>query len=138
MKNRFLVVHCLVSLFLGIIFYCLYDNTTVVTSAFYSMIGVENHILDINSPILYYIRLYGLDLIWAYSMWFGVALACFGFNERIIISTIITIACGTFLEILQLFNIIYGTADIFDVLSESLGVVIAILIYKKMKERIYK
>lgn len=134
MNKRFLIVNCLAGLLIGTLFYCLYDNTTIVTSVIYSLLDIDKAILCVGNSFLYYIRIYGLDLIWAYSMWFGVAVASFGFSKRVLISSLTTIVSGICIEMFQLFRLSSGTADLYDVFIEVLGVIIAIIVYK-IKER---
>lgn len=130
MYRVFLIANCLISLLIGIAFYGIYDNTTIVTSYIYELFGYDHPILSADGQLLVVIRSYGLDLIWAYSLWFGINLCCFVFKYKILISSIVTIACSAAIEMLQLFGAFLGTADVLDVLFEAIGVCLAIIVYK--------
>lgn len=114
---------------MGFLIYFMVDNTTIITSWIYSIIDIDKPLVTINGTVGMHIRNYGLDLIWAYSMWFCVYYVGFAFKHRIAFAGIITILFGMLLEIMQLINIISGTADYLDVIYETLGVLIAIVVY---------
>lgn len=134
MGNKFLVINCIVGLSVGFFFYFLLDDSVYVTSWIYSMIGIDKPILKATG-LLRLVRIYGLDLIWAYSLWYGVAFSCFGFRNRIMISTVITALSGACFEILQFFKMINGTFDKYDIVANICGIALAIVVYKIYNER---
>lgn len=134
MGNKFLVANCIVGLSVGFFLYFLLDDSVYATSWIYSMIGIDKPILKATG-LLRLVRIYGLDLLWAYSMWYGVVLMCFGFRNKIMIPTIITALGGMCFEILQLFKVIKGTFDKYDIVANICGIALAIIIYKIYNER---
>ena len=130
MNRKFLLINCAAGLIAGISFYLLFDNTTIVTSAIYELVDFEKPILNLDNAIIRFIRSYGLDFIWAYSMWFGVMLCSFGFKNKAAIAVIVTIVCGIVVELMQYIGLFQGTADLLDVLFETAGVFVAVAVNK--------
>jgi len=129
MKNRFLIANCFLGLLLGFVFYFLSDNNLYITNWLYSILGCDKTLISTDIIPLHIIRIYGLDFIWAYSMWFGIVLVSYGLNYKIFVASIITILCGIVLEILQGIQLVSGTGDILDVVAELIGVLVAIIVF---------
>ena len=130
MKNRFLIANCFLGLFLGFVFYFLSDNKLYITNWLYSFLGLDKTLISIDNIPLHIIRIYGLDFLWAFSMWFGIMLVSYDLNNKIVVASILTISCGVVLEILQGIQLVSGTGDIYDVIAELLGVLVAYIVYK--------
>ncbi len=129
MSKCFLLINCIAGLILGATLYLLFDNTTIVTKVIYELLDIDKPIITINNDLFQFVRAYVIDLLWAYSMWFGILLCSFGFEHKAIIASIITVLFGGLVEVMQYIRLFRGTADFIDILFELVGVIIAGFVY---------
>lgn len=96
------------------------------------MLPVEFHFQQINgdNSILYtFVKDYGADLLWAISFTFVVQ-SILMLNSKSVYWLLFTTMLGAAVEVMQLFGIINGTFDLYDILVYFLGSLITIIIIK--------
>ena len=108
---------------IGLVLYCNFKSGTFINLFFDKIFLIKrvNHA----SPFAGFIYNWGFDIIWSIS--FFLLLSCFCKNKTALIIILIIIVC---FEIFQLFFNNYGTFDYFDLLFESLSIMIIYSVFK--------
>ena len=121
-KTRlFCIINCTLSLVLGLMIYLLFREGTYIHSLF----GMDKRLVSRNE-CTDLIGFYFSDAAWAYSLFFSLELV---WNNRAVV-----FICALFLsviwEIAQLFKIVGGTFDYFDIITYFAALISAVIIIK--------
>ena len=128
MKRKHCIIIAAISSCLGLCVYLLFNQTTYIYSFFFfflrfQQITVDNDVLDM------LLKNYCADLLWAISFTFVVQSILMLKPPKVYL-LLFTTVLGVAIEIMQLFSIINGTFDLFDILVYFLGSLISIIIIK--------
>ncbi len=128
MKRKHCIIIAAISLCLGLCVYLLFNQTTYIYSFLpdwlrFQQITVDNDVLDM------LLKNYCADLLWAISFTFVVQSILMLKPPKVYL-LLFTTVLGVAIEIMQLFSIINGTFDLFDILVYFLGSLISIIIIK--------
>ena len=128
MKRKDCIILAVISLCLGLCVYLFFNQSTYI----YKILPVELQFKQINcdNSVLYiFIKDYCADLLWSISFTFVVQ-SILMLNFKSVYWLLLTAMLGTSVEVMQLFNIINGTFDLYDIFVYLLGALISILIIK--------
>ena len=123
-------------LLFGAVFYLFTSPDVIFVEAVGSFWGRAQYIehISIEEGILLMTRYYMLDVLWAYALVFALYFAIGNNAARVKMAFLIAICFSTFMEAIQLFQVIPGIFDPLDILVEALAEVLAALIIKKHYE----
>ncbi len=115
-------------LFIGLLIYLFVNKRAYIS-------GIVNIPVNLNLEGITgaFIKCWLADMLWSYAMTFSLALVLKPFHKRVLISAVLTIFLGSFLEFLQFLNVITGTSDFWDVVFEITAVLIAVFVIKRRK-----
>ena len=128
MKRKHCIILAVISLCLGLCIYLFVNQSTYI----YSMLPVELRFQQINcdNSILYtFLKDYGADFLWAISFTFVVQ-SILMLKAKSVYWLLFTTLLGVAVEVMQLFGIINGTFDLYDILAYFLGSLISVIIIK--------
>lgn len=119
------------ALLFGLIIYIFCRQGTHIHTALQSWFGLTLPTLHFGGFMGKLARNWLGDFLWSFSLCFLLAEICRPFRHRIGLAILVPITLGTFLEILQLYGVITGTADIWDILIEAAAAFCAGIILKR-------
>ena len=129
MKKWFMFM-VLCPLFLGAAFYYIFCPDVFFVTWIDTFTGIYAHITDIpvGNPVLGFIRSYLLDFVWAFA--FAAMIYLLTYKEKKLrwLVLIIPVITGVIMEVLQLHGLISGTYDVFDIIIEIIGAILAFTI----------
>ena len=120
------------SLVLGSLIYLVFRDNAIVTTKISQFVDLEPLRNMFSWAECDFLKFYLVDFLWALSLSCGLHII-FKPNLKVsIICSAIVIALGTAFELLQLFNVINGTGDVWDVISYILAaLVVNVMNYKR-------
>lgn len=121
------IVKVFVPILLGGMFYLYFSPNSYITKFMVSNLGISIGI-DINKNnncVLTFIRNYGLDMLWSYSLSCAIMWIIGKKKYSFILASIL--AAG--MELLQLFSPMFGTFDMLDILFECCSIFIAVFFW---------
>lgn len=130
-ENRgFELANVIIPIFVGGLIYYLFCKDVLFVKTIDEIVGLKFEIgLKSEALIFRLIRNYLLDMLWAYSLTFLITLILKPCGKKIFICALISVATGTLLELLQLFNLTSGVFDVWDIFTESLSSLFAVLVF---------
>ena len=118
-----------VPLIVGLAVYLIFKPSAFVSKWLYDLFGWRQPWVHTPlSPFWIFIRFYLCDLLWALSLTAVSQLILGTGRKQVIVSFLICVLTGTAVELLQHHGIIPGTFDIWDLIVESIGSVLSIII----------
>ena len=125
------LIMVLFPLLLGSIIYYLFCPGVAFVKKIDAIVGVGIHFrITYSNWIISLIRNYLLDFLWAYSLTWALFLLCDNKKYLIVFTVIFPCALGLLFELMQKTKMVHGTADVFDVVAEIIGIVVANTIIK--------
>ncbi|MBP3330420.1 MAG: hypothetical protein J6L89_06260 [Clostridia bacterium] len=121
-KNAFIFLNIVVPLILGLIIYVFMKNGTYINT----FLKTESDYYP-ESILGVFIVNWFCDFLWAYALLFLLYFVLFPFQNRIAISSVMTFVLGTILEILQKFDVLTGTFDWWDIVIETIAVIVSVI-----------
>lgn len=129
-KRIILFLNIFIPLVLGLLLYLFTKPENYISlfvSQFYSF-----PTFNCSSPIMEFINNWGCDFLWAYSL-SAILFELFkSFKHSWIFSSLISISLGISMELLQYYNVVAGTFDVWDIIVEIIAVIVSILIIKSI------
>lgn len=124
-SKHFIISNIIIPLLVGLFIYLTSRNRTVLYDMF-SYIGIR--LQPINYP--QFLRNYGCDFLWAYSLYWGVYFwGLFGgWQSLAIVAGIVVIPFALIMEFIQIPKSMPGTFDVFDIGIEVLAIGLAVII----------
>ena len=129
-KILFLISNAFVPLLLGLAIYVFMKNGTYINS----FLGVEFNYSP-KTVLGIFIANWFCDFLWSYALVFALYLVLSPFKNNLIFSCVTSALLGLILELLQGTNILSGTFDWWDIITEIVAVIIALLILKKTNKK---
>ena len=135
-KRLFVLANIIIPLLVGAAFYLVTSPDVIFVEAVGSFRKMPVYIEHISAErgILQVMRYYMLDALWAYALVFALYFAIGNNAARVKMAFLTAICFSTFMEVIQLFQVIPGIFDPSDILVEALAEAIAALIIKKQYE----
>lgn len=133
-KKRQIIINILfiiLPLIFGLIIYILSDRDVFISKLIFNLIPFSFSSLNIRHPVFLFFRNHMCDFFWAVSLESCIGLILLNCKKQFLISIIISVVLSVLLELFQLFGIISGTFDIFDLLFETIAIIMAGLILNK-------
>lgn len=129
---KILILNMVIPIILGTIIYYLISPEVIFVKLIDNLFGMNFHIsgLDMEHPILQFLRNHFLDMLWGYALVFAMFLILGNNTADIRKSFIIAFSFSTIMELLQITPIAKGTFDILDIMFEFLAEVVAVFIIK--------
>ena len=87
--------------------------------------GIQWNGLTNRNPVVSFLRNYFLDFLWAYSLTNTLFCIISDREWKPIGPNLLTLFLGTALEELQLIGLALGTADVWDIITETLGAIVS-------------
>ena len=136
-RRVFWLVNTLLPLLFGLFIYILYRPDTYISSVFLRILntsGIPSEQLSARSAFL---RFYLCDILWAYALTFTISFLLGQLKKELFLTAAICVAFEGMIEFMQKWQIIRGTFDWIDLLSEALATMFAIsmIIYFTIKQR---
>ena len=123
----------------GTIIYLLARPDTYISQLAYGLLGVspQSENLRVNMPVSFwrFICNFAADILWAYSLTFAVYNVLYDSFKNTLPSIIICFVFETTIELLQLFNGLPGTFDLWDIALEICATAIASLNIKHIRRK---
>lgn len=132
MKKKYLLLNCIVPLFLGGILYYLYSPEVYFVKGLDYIIGMQRQTITRQemTPVMRVIRYWGADMLWSYALLFSLHFITD--NKTVSTEKLFCIAalftCAT--EVAQCIPGSSGTYDVCDIVVEWTALVIAVIIIK--------
>ncbi len=133
LRNKiFILINLCIPLFFGLFIYLTSRNRTVLYDMF-SSVGIELN--SINYPE--YIRNYGCDFLWAYSLYWGVYFwGIFGGWKSVAsLAGLVVIPFAIIMELIQIPQNLPGTFDVLDIGIEIIAIGLAVIIALSINRR---
>lgn len=127
-KKRNIIIEILlaaVPLFFGYLLYLIFSPDVFISRIFYKAFSGLNLTVFADSKILFFLRCYACDFMWAFSL--GITVHLFTEKKRktaVLIIAAEIIFCFV-LEFFQIWGIVPGTFDFVDLISETAAVLLA-------------
>lgn len=134
-KNTKIIIEILLAVIPLCIGYCLYlifDPDIFITRFFYDIFKNADSSSYAKNSVLYFLRCYICDVLWAFSFGITIWIFCVKTKVSLITATAFEIVFCFILEFLQINGIVPGTFDVVDLITETLAVIAACLINKKI------
>lgn len=139
MKHRFeIIVNISIPIIIGTAIYIIFSPNIYVTKYFWKMIHFPNPFYDIDimsMPIVIRLmRFYLCDALWTYSLTYSV-ISIIGKKDvkSIIKGCYISVAFLIVIEVAQIFMVLPGTFDYFDLLIQIITSIVTGIIYNKRR-----
>ena len=126
----FFLVNAIIPILIGLILYLFIKPDSYVSQLINKIVSVPSVSLQYNNVLIYFIRFYLCDMLWAYSLTFTMYLILVNDFGGMILCFLIAGVFSIFIELLQYFGIVSGTFDFFDVIAEMISIVLALGIIK--------
>ncbi len=122
-------VMIILPLFVGLILYLIFKPSAFISKFIFDLFGLQPFSIQAsNKRGLLFVRFYLCDLLWAFSLT-AISQLILGYSKtKLIVSLLISILVGTAIELLQKYMIIPGTFDIPDIVTESVGAILSLII----------
>lgn len=130
-KNLLLFANIIIPLLIGLTIYLLCYKNTYINRTFENIFHFSLPYLYFNNSIHRFIISWACDILWAYSLTFGLYFCFKDFRHPLITSSFLAILLAVVMEILQIVNIINGTFDIWDIIFEISAILFAVIIIKR-------
>ncbi len=130
-KNLFLVANIIIPLFIGLAIYLFCYKNTYINSFFENVFHFSPPYFYFNSPFHQFIISWLCDILWSYSLTFGLYFCFKDFNKPLTISIALAVFLAIVMESLQLFGYVSGTFDAYDIIFEIAAILLAVIIIKK-------
>ena len=115
----------------GLIVYLILKPSAYVSELIIDILGLRQlNIQTSDNWFLSIIRNYLCDFLWAFSLTAAISLLYYDNRFRSVISVLICLIVGIIIELLQLWGVISGTFDIVDLIVQSIGSILSIIISK--------
>lgn len=138
-KNKIIIgLNIILPIFLGTLLYYFMSPNVIFVRMLDDVLGINLHIHIIFDGILCkLIRNYFLDMLWAYALLFAIYAFMNNDSAGLMKTFIIAVMFSVIMEVLQMTNFVYGTFDVFDIISEILALCFAaVIIYFVIIRRI--
>lgn len=128
-KTLFWVAVIVAPLVVGLVVYLLFRPTAIVSQAIYGIFNITPPCIKTPNNLFWIlIKYYFCDLLWAFSLTALVKLILGKGKLQSIIALLIGISGGLFVELFQLWGLIPGTFDVLDLLVETIGTILSLII----------
>lgn len=133
MKNKkiFLFGNIAIPLTSGFLIYLFFYKNTYINTAVESFMGFSLPYFYFNNAFHHFLTCWACDFLWAYALTFSLFFCLKSFKSPLPLTFIVSALFSTVIESLQLFGIISGTFDIWDILMELTAIAFAVIILKK-------
>lgn len=118
------VINVTIPLIVGLLWYLIFSRNSFPIISGYTPLEICLKLP--NNFLTYFFRFCFADAMWAYSFFYSLMLVFFGYEKFPLIVLIFGIITVVLIEILQLWHIINGTFDIYDIVIEIIFGIIAI------------
>lgn len=120
-----------VPMVVGLIVYLILKPSAYVSELIIDIFGLRQlNIQTSDNWFLSIIRNYLCDFLWAFSLTAAISLLYYDNRFRSAISVLICLIVGIIIELMQLLGVISGTFDIVDLIVQSIGSILSIIISK--------
>ena len=134
-KYIFFTLNIFIPLVIGLIIYLFCYRTTYINSVFTEFFGFSLPYIYFDNAFHRFITCWACDMLWAYSLTFALYLCFQVFKSPLIITSVTSSVFAIIIELLQINNIINGTFDILDIITELLAISLAIIIMKHFEKQ---
>ena len=123
LKKFYPFYHIIASLMLGLLIYLFLREGTFIHLAFKNILNFSK----MNNPFTVFLKYYMVDALWGYALTWGF-IAIWKPNTRYehIIIAIISFLCAVVWELLQLFNYMPGSFDLYDIVMYLIAAFVAV------------
>lgn len=124
-------------LFMGTCVYLFCRPDTHISATLIRFLSILRISMEKTTVRSEFLRFYLCDILWAYALTFTINLLIGQSRKGFIVTAIICLVFEALIEFMQKWQIIYGTFDGFDIVSEALTTAFAIsfIIYHTTKQR---
>lgn len=129
----FAVLNALFPLVLGLFVYLFIQKDTQIWRFFNMLFGVSFEAIVWDGFTYTFVVCWLCDILWSYALVFSLWLALRSYKNAVFISVLLAFVMGVAFELLQLFGIISGTFDLYDIILELIAAVLAAIIIKRRK-----
>lgn len=134
-KIAFYLLNVGIPLIVGLGIYLFCYRTTYINSVFTEVFGFSLPYIYFDNAFHRFITCWACDMLWAYSLTFALYLCFQVFKHPLIITSVTSSVFAIIIELLQINNIINGTFDILDIITELLAISLAIIIMKHFEKQ---
>ncbi len=128
-KTLFWIAITVVPLIAGSIIYLAFRPTAIVSKAIYGLFDINPAYIETPDNLFWrFIKYYLGDFLWAFSLTALVKLILGKGKPQSIVALSIGISVGFLVELFQKYGLIPGTFDFFDLLVETLGAILSLII----------
>lgn len=132
-KKKILFLKIIIPVIIGAVLYFCFCPDVIFVGAIDDFLNTTLHITvsrTVFLPVI--IRFYFFDFLWSYSF---AGIICLLLDDGSPIPCItIPLGLGIIMEILQCMDIAAGTADVFDVVVEMIGIITAIIVTRRVRK----
>ena len=133
-KKAFLLANAILPLALGLFIYLFVVDDTIISSIIKNYIVIPSISIELLPKwIASFLRCYGADILWAYSLFFAVTLILGDETKNMWKVVLICSVFEVVIEIFQRIHFFPGTFDFFDIVFEILASFFALCILKNHK-----
>ena len=118
-----------IPLVVGLVVYLFFKPSAYVSKLITSTLGIRG--LSVQVPNDWFwniVRYYMCDFLWAFSLTAVIALIFYDSRYTVFISISICLLVGIFIELMQLWHFVSGIFDVGDLIAQSIGSIISIII----------
>lgn len=129
----FTALNILVPLIVGLIVYFAVQKNTHLEKIFVDVFAVNFTSLVWSGWTYTFVICWLCDILWSYSLTFSLWSVLCSWKNAVLISTGLAFVAGIVFEMFQLFGIIGGTFDVFDIFWELIAAISAAIVIKRRK-----
>ena len=130
-KKLFSCLNVCLPLTIGLLIYIFFHKTTYINIFFDEYLSLNFTYINENNIFITIIKNWACDFLWAYSLFFALAIILTPFKSKIKLSVILSASISIYLEILQYAHVIAGTFDWCDIFFEIAAITFAVNIIKR-------
>lgn len=130
-KHIFLLINIVFPLIIGLAIYLICYKSTYINTTFNEIFGFTPPYFYSDNTFYRFISCWACDILWAYSLTFGLYLCFKDFKNPLVISSVLAVSLAVIMEILQAYDLISGTFDIWDIILEITAIILAVIIIKR-------
>ena len=134
-KYIFYIVNICTPLVLGLGIYLFCYRTTYINTTFTEVFGFSMPYIYFDNAFHRFVTCWACDILWAYSLTFALYLCFEVFKKPLIITSVASSLFAIIIELLQIKDVISGTFDILDIISELVAISLAVIMLKFIEKQ---
>ena len=132
-RRLFTALNILLPLIAGVIVYIFVQKSTYLENVLVGFFAADFKPLIWSGWTYTFTVCWLCDVLWAYSLTFSLWMVLCSWKNAVLFSAVLAFVAGAAFELLQLFEVMGGTFDVFDMVLELMAASLAAVVIKRRK-----